>query len=558
MLLTLVGTFLIPLILAGAVVAVYIGGRDGEYESRQDLAALSEISRELTGIFRTAEGIADAVAVKGLAWRFAGNRETYRDHVRLAELADDIIRTVPFIKSIVLFRDNRVIFERGPALDSDIPAYPEDIASAIAAGGGSWWTDRPRKMNYFFETDDAVMAALYRTLPSGEAVPPVLFAGLSVRELAAHYGSYSRGSFFLVNNNRITLAAGSGGIPAGGAYPEDLFRRFQGDRGFFRAQDGALILYVKGFRGWYAVNHIRDEQYRRFRGDLYGIVLIAALLGICFAAACLIVQRRYIFNPLKTMLKEMNRFREGNLEPKMSYQSDDEIGRINREVEGIFHRIHELIEEAYITKIYNQEATLKMLTSQINPHFLYNTLDSIRWKAVENKDFEVGEQIEALSDLFRRILSRGENMVSADQEIAHLETYLYIMRFRCQDRIRCTISVEKGVETTLVPKLILQPLVENAITHGIDKRTEPGEIRVSLEKQKNLLRITVEDNGAGADPATVNRMLKDSEVSHNVFALKNIDRRIKLCYGDSYGLQFDSVPGEGTVVTILIPLEAKK
>jgi two-component system sensor histidine kinase YesM len=557
MLLTLLVTFLIPLVLAGTITGFYIGGRDLEFESRQDLAVLSSIARELAETLKTAEGIADLAAAKGLVWKIAGGRETYRDYVSLSEMADDTIRNVPLLKSIVLFRNGRVIFERGPALDSELPAYPEDLEQALLLGGGPYWTI-PRTMRFFTAGADSLVLPLYRALGGGSD-SPVLFTGLDAGALAAHYRAYCKGSFMLLNETGQALAVSETGkrgmaVSPGGQYPEALFRRFEGERGFFRAPDRTLILYGKGFRGWYLVNHIEYEQYRNSRSGLYGIVLLATMLGICFASACLFIQRRYIFNPLKTMLKEMDQFREGNLEAKMSYHSGDEIGRINREVEGIFSRLHDLIHEVYITRIYNQEAALKMFTSQINPHFLYNTLDSIRWKAVENGDREVGEQIEALSDLFRHSLSRGDDVIPLAQEIEQLETYLYIMNFRYRGRIRCVISAGADRGKIRVPKLVLQPLVENAIIHGIDKRAGPGEIRVGLEQKDGTVRITVSDNGAGTEPAAVRRMLADTELSQNQgFALQNINRRIKLCYGDSYGIAFDSVPGQGTTVTLIIP-----
>jgi two-component system sensor histidine kinase YesM len=563
MFLILTVTFLLPLIVAGLILVWYIGARDTEYETRQDLIVLEGIARELGDTLRSAEGIAELIIAKGLVWKFSNSMVSYRDFVSLAELSDDLLRNLPLIKSIVLFRENRVVFERGPALDSDIPAYPEDLEAAIRAGGSPCWTS-PRKMNYFSGNAGPLMIPLYRTLNRAPGEEPlVLFIGLSVEELAAHYSAFTRGRLSFLNSRGLVLSSGGGGgpaplIPPGSAYPPELYGRFQGDRGVIRESGRSLVLYVKGYRDWYLVNYIPDYQQRFRQGGLYVIVLLAALLGICFTGACLIMQRRYIFNPLKTMLAEMNQFREGNLAARMSYRAGDEIGQINREVEGIFCRLHDLIHEVYIARIYNQEATLKMLSSQINPHFLYNTLDSIRWKAVQNKDHEVGEQIEALSDLFRHILSRGSDLVTVDQEIRHLETYLYIMNFRYRDRISCKVHIAEGVRNIPIPKLTLQPIVENAIIHGIEKQAGPGEISVRIEKKDGLLAVSITDNGRGVDPGELRSILKGGDDSRGGLALKNIDRRIKLCYGGEYGLEFSSDPGKGTEVRFSIPLKAKE
>lgn len=552
MLLILLVTFLVPLVLLGFMMGLYITTREEESNRRQDMAVLENVSRELAETLRSAEETAELFTAKGLGWKFSGYRETYRDFAALADLCDDTIRNIPLIKSIVLFRENRVIFERGPALDSEFHPCPEALEAAVKSGGVPVWTP-PREMNYFFGAEPVL--PLYQALNTGP-VPLVLFTALDERGLGAAYNSYSKGRLFLLDQEGRLLFSGGTAPPEKGAeeYPPELFRRFSGSRGSFRAPDRTLVLYVRGHRDWYLVNHVPDEVYPM---GLYGIVLLAALLGILFTAACLIMQRRYIFNPLKNMLKEMGRFREGNLEARMSYHAEDEIGRINREVEGIFTRIRDLIHEVYINRIYNQEATLKMLTSQINPHFLYNTLDSIRWKAVQNRDLEVGDQIEALSDLFRHILGRGDDLVTVDQEIKHLETYLYIMNFRYRDRIRYRISAGKGVRTLLMPKLILQPIVENAILHGIERRIGPGDIDICIKRDGDQLTIRIGDNGPGTDPAFIRGLLNDREDSSQGFALKNINRRLKLCYGEACGLQFDSVPGRGTEVRITIPLKGK-
>ncbi|MDR3139724.1 MAG: sensor histidine kinase [Treponema sp.] len=440
MFLILTVTFLIPLVVAGFLLVWSIGTRDAEYETQQDIIVLEGIARELRGTPPFRRRNCGTFIAKGL------------------------------VKSIIIFEENRVIFERRPAPDSDIPSYPEDIQEAIEATGVPYWA-LPREMNYFSETVSPLMIPIYRTLNSEQGDEPlVLFTGLR----------------------------------------------------------------------------------------LYVIVFLAVLLGICFTGVCLIMQRHYIFTSLKTMLAGMDEFRKGNLPSTMSYQAGDEIERINREIEGIFNRLHNLIREVYVTKIYNQEATLRMLTSQINHHFLYNTLDSIRWKAIRNKDPEVGAQIEALSDLFHHVLNRGDDLVTVDQEIKHLETYLYIMNFRYGDRVICNVDIPRGVRNIRIPKLILQPIVENAIIHGIEKKVGPGEISVRLKKQDELLVISISDNGKGIDPQEIKNMLKEGDGFHEGFALKNIEKRIKLCYGEEYGLEFFSDPKRGTEVRLSIPLKVKE
>jgi two-component system sensor histidine kinase YesM len=554
MLVILFFTFLLPLFLLSALLIWYLNFIDMKHASEQQLTILTKVIDDLNLIFQSTEEFGDAFIAKGLMWKFAGERESYRDFLTIAEMADDFIRSVPVSKSIILIRDQKVVFERGPALDSELPAYPDDIKNALRESEYKYWTTT-RKMNYFFhmEHPDDEVLPLYRIISAGP-VPLILFIGLNEQELCTRYSSYGEGTFFLVGDRGKILSA-TDKTALGAAYPPDIYDKLAGYSGYFRTKERMMILYMRGYNNWYIVNHIPLARYHANQQGSYVIVFLAAILGVTFAAVCLLMQRRYIFSPLTQMLSEMNEFRHGNLQPAMSYRSKDEIGQLNREVERVFKRVNDLVEEVYITKIHNQEATLQMLTSQINPHFLYNTLDSIRWKAIRNKDIEVSEQIEALASLFRHILSKGGDMVTVGQEITQLENYLYIMNFRYENRIHCQIQTADGVMELKIPKLILQPLVENAILHGLEPQVEKGSIEVSVETTGDLLRIVISDNGQGADATSITEMLKNAgTVSHNMFALKNIDQRIKLRYGSEYGMTFHSVPGEGTVVTLIMPV----
>ena len=187
-----------------------------------------------------------------------------------------------------------------------------------------------------------------------------------------------------------------------------------------------------------------------------------------------------------------------------------------------------------------KELELKYMQSQINPHFLYNTLDSIRWMAVMEEKEEIAEQVEALSDIFRHALSGGREVVLLEKEIEHLESYILIQKNRFRDRMDVKIEVEDNLWHCKVLKLILQPLVENAIVHGLEKKLEGGIVTVKIKSEGELLIYEVEDNGAGADEAAIIRQLNSPGEEHNVFALKNIDERIKMKYGAEYGLIFHS------------------
>jgi two-component system sensor histidine kinase YesM len=475
-----------------------IGIIESEREGDEALAILDTISNELKQTFQSAEDFSDLLITKGLMGKFSGFRETARDYIALADYADDYIRNREVVKSILLIRNGRTVFERGPALDSDIYPYPDDIEQAETEK--SYWAS-PRQMNYFFikEYLDNEILPFYKLISYNDSPSVFAFIGFDEAKLFERYKAYNRGSFFLLREDFVILSSTEKGTIMT-SYPADLTQHIKGESGRFRVRNNMNIAYTKTYQDWYLINHTP----RNFNANIIGYfvtILFAVILGIFFT----------------------------------------------------FRRLNDIVYEVYITKIYNQEVTLKMITSQINPHFLYNTLDSIRWKALQNKDAEVGRQIEALANMFRHILSKGNNIVTIGQELTQLETYIYIMNFRYGNRIQCTIIASDDVKQIKVPKLILQPIVENAILHGIEPKIHNGEIVVRIEIRENILYISISDNGCGTDAAAINDKLKNHEVSDNVFALKNIDQRIKLLYGENWGLRFESTIGEGTVVTLIMP-----
>ena len=233
--------------------------------------------------------------------------------------------------------------------------------------------------------------------------------------------------------------------------------------------------------------------------------------------------------------------------------SNDEIGELNRNLSRMVDYIQDLIQNQYLNEIKRREIELKYMQSQINPHFLYNTLDSIRWMAVVDGQDKIAEQVEALSDIFRHALSAGREIVTVGQEVDHLRSYILIQKNRFGERIQVDIRVEEELKECRVLKLILQPLVENAIVHGLEDKIEGGAIEVDIRSEEDLLVYVVEDNGVGTDEDRINHYLQEPEEEHNAFALKNIDERIKIKYGDSYGIRFQSQPEVGTRVEVRLP-----
>ena len=264
---------------------------------------------------------------------------------------------------------------------------------------------------------------------------------------------------------------------------------------------------------------------------------------------------RSIGQPVSLLDKAMAKVKKGDLSIRIRTNRQDELGRLTESFNQMTGDLQKYLDDTVQKQKDLNKTTLKLYQTQLNPHFLYNTLDSIHWLAVKNRDYAVGEQLEALSAIFRHVLNRGEECVTIASEVEFIRNYMAIMESRFGRRVKIQIQTEPGLEQVLIPKLIIQPLVENGILHGLEPKKEGGTILITIEVQGDNLVIAVEDDGVGADEAEITEKMKNRESGKDTFALKNIDDRIKLRYGSAYGLCFESKPGKGTRVLVMMPLE---
>ncbi|MBO4799819.1 MAG: sensor histidine kinase, partial [Lachnospiraceae bacterium] len=242
-------------------------------------------------------------------------------------------------------------------------------------------------------------------------------------------------------------------------------------------------------------------------------------------------------------------------------QSDraDELAILGQSFNEMVGRIGTLVEDVKSEQEKLRAIELQLLQEQINPHFLYNTLDTITWLSEMGENDQVILMVNSLSDFFRTGLSNGKSIVSIREEIKHVESYLKIQQFRYQDILDYEINVDESIGEYPIPKLTLQPLVENALYHGIKNKRAKGTITISDIPEGDKICLSVKDDGVGIGPEDLERIrrtLKAEETqsqSDGGFGLINVLQRIRLNYGEGYGLEIDSTPGQGTEVKVIIP-----
>lgn len=289
--------------------------------------------------------------------------------------------------------------------------------------------------------------------------------------------------------------------------------------------------------------------------------------------ACIILAVLFILALSEQFSRQINQFREtmhqasiGNFNIVKHLEGKDELSMLYEDLNVMIRDIQLLMDEVVAEQVQKEklnsrqkEVEFKMLASQINPHFLYNTLETIRMKAIMNKQTEIAELVFMLAKIMRRNIQVGEQLVTLDSELKLVEYYLKIQRYRFSDRIQYEMIVNEDVNKEyMIMPLIIQPLVENAFVHGLESVEEDGKltIRVSLENQ--AITIKVMDNGKGIAPerlAQIRHSLNDFEtLDRTHIGVSNVNQRIKLQYGEKYGLNIESEEGNGTTVMLTIPV----
>lgn len=292
---------------------------------------------------------------------------------------------------------------------------------------------------------------------------------------------------------------------------------------------------------------------------------MALLLGFLVGLfPILIFVSNIISKPLRDLNIAMKKFQKGDFGQQVKVITQDEVGQVTEGFNQMVVSIKTLIDNNYVMALKEKQSELTALQSQINPHFLYNTLDSLYWRAQEADNEEIAEDILALSQLFRQVLGQGKGVITVGEEQELIRTYLHIQKMRFTKRLEYEIMIDESIKEEEIPKLILQPFVENAIVHGFEKVGTCCLLRVMGCKKGDYMEFCISDNGVGMTKEQVDKILnvEDSKrySAQRVvsYAIKNVKERLELRYQEDFKLQIESKEGEGTTITILLPLKMRE
>ena len=290
------------------------------------------------------------------------------------------------------------------------------------------------------------------------------------------------------------------------------------------------------------------------------LLVIIATIGVYFIAY---IYGKHNAKRINTLAKQIRVVESGNFNVKCVVDSADEIGELQTSFNYMVKKINSLMQEQYNLGRNLNAMELRVLQAQINPHFLYNTLDLILWAARRGNMAQVCDIVIKLSKFYRISLSNGNDYISLSDEIEHVRLYTELQNLRFAKKINLYVDIDKRLENYKIMKLLLQPIVENSILHGIaNSDLEQGEIRISAALEEDMIRISVADNGIGMDQDILSKIMYYEEILYNKehtsargYGLRNVINRLKLYYSDKASIAFDSAPNAGTKVTITIPMD---
>lgn len=289
------------------------------------------------------------------------------------------------------------------------------------------------------------------------------------------------------------------------------------------------------------------------------VLVLVVILGCCGMVAILsMVLTRSVVRPLSELVSNIDQIQIGAMSVNAVNESQDEIGHLFRSFKSMVERLNDVINEVYQSKILQQEYEMKALQAQINPHFLYNSLSLINWKAILADQTEISEMAQLLSTFYRTTLNRGKNITTVKREWDNTCSYVKIQQMLHSGKFETVLEIEEDILQYEILNLLLQPVVENAIIHGLDHKVTEGIKRLEIygRREHNQLVFTVYDNGCGMSEAVRANLLTMESKGYGV---QNVHHRIQLYYGSQYGLMYESKINKGTKVTLTIPeVDTKK
>lgn len=376
----------------------------------------------------------------------------------------------------------------------------------------------------------------------------------SLKDLYNNSPLSEKEEFFIINQNQKIISS-SNSNDLNNKIPSQIVNKqiLDEKQGYYninyKNEEYLLSYYTLDNIEYTMLNLVPVEELLIENQVIQNITILSILISLLFAAVAIYLFNHSVLKPLDQVNKVMHELKNENFNIRLNISGHDEIAVLGKTFNKMSEKLQNLMEQVYLEKIKQKEAELKALQAQIDPHFLYNTLDTIYWMSRMENSPETSNLIKALAKLFRLSLNKGEEFTTVEKELEHLENYITIQKKRYEGMISFSINVEEELLDYRVVKLVLQPLVENAIYHGINQKNGKGNIEVNIKKENEFLIYEVIDDGTGIKEKEMKKLLNEVEDNNRGLGIKNVNDRIKLYFDEHCGLFFyNNQPGTKVVV----------
>ncbi|GIP30169.1 hypothetical protein J23TS9_52990 [Paenibacillus sp. J23TS9] len=502
-----------------------------------------------------------------LAAKHDGELPISDDHV----LRNQIENKLDFAQLIFQDVESAVFVDRNQNVyttDSKLTAGSEmglasDMYKTVERSNGIMlWFPMQKRSFWVLDQDKAVLTVGKKILDT-ETMETLgyLFVNINEKTLSNIYnpvGPVQTAGYYIVDSRGIVISAGDEGRLLKPLESERKREIMAGDTVFqeIRKENGEKVLLTAmpfSHADWKLVDEISLVDLTRETAKVSRIILLVGSLCLLLALLGAIILSGVIAAPIMSLAKHMNRIRDENIDRPVEVRSRDEVGMLGAGLNMMLGRINDLIVKVREEQQQKREYELALIQEQIKPHFFYNTLDLIYVLCKTGENEEAGKATKALADFYRVALSNGKEIITVREELQNLQSYLYIQSARYSDLFDFRINVPAELLNYSIPKLTLQPLVENSIYHGLKEKGSFGHITIEGRKQDETMELVVQDDGVGFLPKQLEWFKKGHE-SSETFGLKSVDERIRLYFGDRYGIHIHSNRGEGADITVRIPL----
>lgn len=496
------------------------------------------------------------------------NGDTYNDRNDLLNLLNVTSRIRKDIVTMAVYSNTGKLLLSDPSgsYNKNFYAAEQDwFRSAVQRPVDYIFT--PPHVQRIFEGKRPWVVSLCRSVTFYEKDTPVTWITMvdmnfsAIEQLCRRVSLGKRGYIYIIDQSGNIIYHPQQQIVYAGLKDENITEALSKNPGsyFVDFHGESRIMTIKNisFTSWKMVGISYVDELVANKRNLSNFVVFISFFGIAFEILASMFISSKISQPIKRLEKQMKRVENGDFDINLEVKGEDEVKRLSKTFNIMVTRIKQLMAQIINEQEAKRKSEFKALQAQINPHFLYNTLDSIIWMN-ENKNYEgVTTMVAALAKFFRVSISKGNEIINVTDEIDHATSYLIIQKIRYKDKFDFTIDAQPEVLQKKTLKLILQPIIENAIYHGINQLQEKGEIKIKAAIEGNRITYRVSDNGYGIKPEVLLNILdQESKSAHSSgVGLKNVNERIKLCYGSEYGIEIESELDEGTTVIIQIPLD---